>query len=519
MKGGKVVFIAYQDQENLGVGYLSSMLLSCGFDVEIVDFGLRNEEICRRVKKADPLMVGFSLIFQYHSLRLRDLASYLRENSVDCHFTVGGHYPSLRFEDILNIVPDMDSVVRFEGELTVCDLAKRLSLGEDWSEIDGIAFRRNGKPVSNRLRPLISDLDSLPFPVRSKKSRIQCMGKNCAFMLASRGCVRNCSFCSIRRFYQTPPGWLRRSRRPQNVVEEMKELYKRHRARIFLFQDDDFILPGKLGKRWVFDFIKELESRRLADKIIWKISCRPDEVEFDLFSELKEAGLRLVYLGIESGNPKGLEVLNKQLSVEDNFKAIQVLNRLMILYDFGFMLFDPSSTFESVRKNIVFLKKICRDGTSPVAFCKMIPYAETDVEKRLASEGRLKGSVVNPDYDFLDPKLDEYYEFLRRTFYDWMFTQKGILAQLHWHRFEVAALKKFYPYAKRMDEYEDFLKGIIASSNKLFFHVAEKSAPVFEENKSSSEDQLSDLAEFQRTELAKINSRLLEGMVEFQRQQ
>jgi radical SAM superfamily enzyme YgiQ (UPF0313 family) len=55
---------------------------------------------------------------------LKELARYLRENGVDCHFTVGGHYPSLRFEDVLNNVPEIDSVVRFEGELTICELAE-----------------------------------------------------------------------------------------------------------------------------------------------------------------------------------------------------------------------------------------------------------------------------------------------------------------------------------------------------------------------------------------------------------
>jgi len=518
MKGRKVIFVAYQDQENLGVSYLSSMLLSKRVKTEIVDFGLRNDEICQQVKKADPLMVGFSLIFQYHSFRLRDLARCLRENGVDCHFTVGGHYPSLRFEDILNIVPDIDSVVRFEGELTVCDLAESLSLGRDWRKIDGIAYRKNGKPISNKLRPLIINLDSLPFPVRSKK-KFQCMGKNCAFVIASRGCVRNCSFCSIRKFYQTPPGRLRRSRSPANVVKEMKELYKGHETSIFLFQDDDFFLPGKLGKKWVLDLIQELESERLADKIFLKINCRPDEVEFDLFSKLKKAGMCLIYLGIESGNPTGLEILNKQLSVKDNFRAIQVLNRLMIPYDFGFMLFDPSSTFESIRTNIIFLKKICRDGNSPVVFCKMIPYAETDIEKRLMSEGRLKGSVINPDYDFVDPRLNEFYEFLHRVFYEWMFTQKGMLAKLRWHRFEVAVLKRFYPSANGINEYEEFLKEIISSSNTLFFRIAEKSATAFEEDKFSSKSQLVELTEFQHAELEKINSRLLAGMVEFQRQQ
>lgn len=517
MNRRKVIFIAYQDQENLGIGYLSSMLLSRGFDVETVDFRLNKDEISRHVKEVDPLMVGFSLIFQYHSFMLRELAKYLKEDGVDCHFTVGGHYPSLRFENILNIVPDLDSVVRFEGEHAVCELAESLSMDRDWRKIRGIAYRSDGKPISNELRPLIDDLDTLPFPHRSKS--FQCMGKNYAHILASRGCIRNCSFCSVRKFYGTPPGRLRRTRSPANIVEEMNELYNKYESSVFLFQDDDFILLGRLGRKWILDFIQQLEVEGLADKILWKISCRSDEVDFDLFKKMKKAGLFLVYLGIESGNQTGLEVLNKRLTIEDNIGAVEILKRLDINYEFGFMLFDPSSTFESIRTNIRFLKKICGDGSSPVVLGKTVPLAETDIERRLANEGRLKGSIINPDYDFLDLRLNGYCEFLHRALQEWMFTQNGILAKLRWHRFEVAVLEKFYPYAKGIPEYEVFLTEIIASSNALFFTFVEKAATISEEGSYNSERELNELVEFQIAELEKINSKLYEGMVQFHSQQ
>jgi len=238
-----------------------------------------------------------------------------------------------------------------------------------------------------------------------------------------------------------------------------------------------------------------------------------------MFRQLKKIGLCLVYVGIESGNPTGLQVMNKRLSVEDNIRAVKILKDLEILYDFGFMLFDPSSTFESIRENINFLKEICGDGSSPAVFCKMIPYAETDIERKLMSEKRLKGSIVTPDYDFLDPKLDGYYEFLHKTFHEWMFTHTGMLAKLRWHQFEVEVLEKFYPYAEGIPEYKDFLREIIASSNALIFHIAENAATIFEDDNPDSKSQLQELVELQSAELERINLKLHEGMREFQRQQ
>src|SRR5437879_4782334 len=80
--------------------------------------------------------------------------------------------------------------------------------------------------------------------------------------------------------------------------------------------------------------------------------------------EMREAGLYLVYMGLESGTEEGLKTLHKQISVEQNIAAVDTLKQLGILFEFGFMLFDPSSTFQSVRQNIAFLRRIVGDGSA-----------------------------------------------------------------------------------------------------------------------------------------------------------
>lgn len=519
MTKNQIVFVAHQDHENLGVEYLTSMLIDRGFEIEILDFGLENEEILNMVAKADRLLVGFSLLFQAYTPRLQDLTSYLRSNGISSHFTVGGHYSSLRFTDLLKLVPELDSVVRFEGEITICELAECLRNGKDWRGIEGIAYVGNNGPISNSLRPLIQDLDSLPFPTRVDPTRFQCMEINFSSILASRGCIRNCSFCSIRKFYQTPPGKLRRSRSPANVVAEMKDLYETHETRIFLFQDDDFLLPGKIGREWISDFIHRLGREEFSQDILWKISCRSDEVDFDLFETMKALGLEIVGIGIESGNPTGLKILNKLLTVEDNIVAVKILKRLNLLFEFGFMLFDPSSTFDSVLANIRFLETICSDGYSPVVYCKTLPYAETDIEKRLLAEGRLTGTLTQPDYDFLDPNLNNYYWFMYETFRDWMGIPTGLLARLRWHRFEVSVLEKFYPHAIGIPKYKASLTKIIESSNDLFFHVAKNALEHFRNPASDSEYHLKELATLKISRLEEITTRLSEGMALFQKWQ
>src|ERR1035438_3533931 len=93
-----VILIGFQEQGNLGVGYVASMLTSRGFAVRILDFRERRESILETIRSAKPVLVGFSVIFQYYVPQFRALAAYLRNNGIACHFCVGGHYPSLRYE-------------------------------------------------------------------------------------------------------------------------------------------------------------------------------------------------------------------------------------------------------------------------------------------------------------------------------------------------------------------------------------------------------------------------------------
>lgn len=516
MSNKSVVFISYMDQDNLGVGYLSSMLSSRGYNVEIVDFGLSKFEIYNQINNLNPIIVGFSLIFQYHFYKLEEISKFLRLKGLNCHFTVGGHFPSLRFHDILKNIPHIDSVVRFEGEYIICELIEKIIGNEDWTTVKGIAYRNNGNLVSNELVQLIKNLDTLPKPLRRYSNNNSCMGINMATLIASRGCIRNCSFCSIRKFYQVPPGKIRRTRSALNVVEEMKELYRKNDVKIFFFQDDDFLFPGRIGRKWVLDFIYELEQAELSKDILFKINCRADEVKNEIFSKLMNVGLQFVYLGIESGNQDGLETLNKQLSVESNIKAVEILKKLKLTYEFGFMLFDPYSTFESIKENILFLKKICGDGSSPITFCKMIPYAETDIERKLMKEGRLIGSIVTPDYNFLDSRLDGLYAYLYKIFHNWIHSNEGVLSRIRRHRTEMAVLKRFYPNAKNLPEYESFFSKITAILNHLFFYVAENAIRIFEKDKSFSQNRLQKLMRYKNEKQQEIISEWHKGITKFQ---
>ena len=156
-------------------------------------------------------------------------------------------------------------MVRFEGEHTLVELADAVSMGRDWRDIQGIAYVRDQTAIATPARPLVEDLDQLPYPERNYEPDAV-LGRSIMPILASRGCARTCSFCSIHTFYRAAPGKMVRTRKPAEVVREMLMLHEERGITIFLFQDDDFPLFGPVWRRWANEFVDELHRKRTAGK-------------------------------------------------------------------------------------------------------------------------------------------------------------------------------------------------------------------------------------------------------------
>ena len=431
-----VILIGYEDQENLGLRSIKAYLDFRNQVSVILPFKPgREAEILEAVRQLNPQLIGFSFIFQYTIHDFRHLIGYLRKNGISCHFTAGGHFPSLEPLVIFEEIPELNSIVRFEGEVTLSELISNTGHPEAWKGIEGLAYRNGTEVVVNPPRRLIDNLDALPFLYRDRFVE-NAGGIKAAFMLASRGCLYNCSFCSIRQFYSSVPGQLRRCRSAENVVEEMYQLFTKHNIRFFSFQDDDFANRSIHQQAWMKAFLKQLALRGLKDEIRWKISCRVDDLNPDSLEKMMEHGLIAVYLGVESGNNEGLKALNKGVTVDQNLHAISLLKKYNIAMSIGFMLFDPSSGIETLRKNIDFLRIIGEDGYFPVNFCKMLPYAGTPIEKQLKKEGRLTGTKIQPDYKFNEPLVNWYYFIVNRIFSRRNFAPDGLVSLLQAVEFE-----------------------------------------------------------------------------------
>jgi anaerobic magnesium-protoporphyrin IX monomethyl ester cyclase len=477
-----VIFIAFREFDNLGVGYVASVLSEAGYKPIIIDFQSGKKEILEILKNQKPIIVGFSVIFQYHIYEFEELIGYLREGGIQCHFTAGGQYASLRFEELFDMIPALDSVVRFEGEYTFLELVNCIYAGNNWKDIPGIAYKDSVKITVNGLRPVETDLDKFPFPLRSPL-REYALGKKFATILAGRGCINKCSFCYLNEYYNQSSGPHKRIRNPEKVVLEMELLHRNEDCSVFLFQDDDFPVKTAMGSGWIETFCYELKRKKLVDKIIWKINCRPDEVDYDSFALMKQHGLFLVFLGIEDGTDIGLTLMNKHMTVSKCLGGINILKKLEIGFDYGFMPFHPSSTFNSVNENLNFLGEICGDGYSPVTFLKMMPYCATPIESELRNEGRLKGKPGFYDYNFFDESLDHYYDFISGCLIKWFRDSEGLLNISKWARNYISVFSHYYGSTPEVQLITKDLKSIISESNIYLLDKMKELSHLFESGK------------------------------------
>jgi radical SAM superfamily enzyme YgiQ (UPF0313 family) len=432
----------------------------------------------KTIKTLDPFIIGFSIIFLNHINRFIELIEYLRKNGINCHFTAGGHYASLKYEELFQLSPQLDSIIRFEGEYPMLELARSISAGNDWRSIESLAFKENHKIKANSVHPVEKDLDKFPYPSRSGFKEY-CFRKKFTVILAGRGCVHNCSFCNTREFYRQACGPLKRVRNPEMVVAEMNYLFRNNKCSVFLFHDDDFPVKSSTHPDWIVRFCSELERTGLSNKVIWKINCRADDVEEESFSMMKKHGLFLAFLGLEDGTDKGLQKLNKQSTVAKNMRGINILRKLDIGFDYGFMLFQPYTTFRTLNANLEFLRQVCGDGYTPVTFLKLMPLYNTLIENELATTGRLSIRDGIGDYDFEEAPMNLYYDFITDCFMEWLRYPEGVENISRWARNYLLVYKHYYSRHSKGIELQEEIKKIISDSNLFLLDTMKNISDIF----------------------------------------
>lgn len=436
----KVALVGAELEENLGLRYMASALERRGHQVEIIPFNSEHDipHAVGQVAAFAPRITGLSMVFTGRAREFCRLAQALRDGGYCGHLIAGGHFASFNCERLLQDFPAFDSVGLGEGEELICTLAGHL---DEISQIPGLCYRQSDGSVA--INPSIGNpdnLDALPFSKRTIFHEY--FDKPIASILSSRGCWRNCAFCSINAWYKRGGGKRFRLRSVDNIVAEMKELYFRYGVRIFNFQDDNFFLanPAKALRR--FEALRAGLRREHVDGIAIAIKARPDSITYDSIRVLDDLGLFRVFLGVENASENGLRNLNRKCTFDQILNGLQILNDFDMHIAYNILMFEPDTILEDILINLRFIE---RHMENPFNFCRAEAYAGTGLEAKLRAEGRLLGNYFGFDYRLRDPRSEAFHQIANYAFFDRNFNDFG----LHYFNMQVdfyfQLLRRFHP--------------------------------------------------------------------------
>ena len=361
----------------IGLLYLASALEKAGHHIEIFDCQLTADpfkEFDRLIAERPYDVIGFSAV-SAAAQNAERMAARAKEADPSRPVLFGGVHATVKGAEVLNQLPHVDVAVIGEGEITTVRLLERLESGGDLDDIAGLAFRRHGEIVFTGRRPLIKDLDAIPFPAyhlvdinRYSPPPGMSFRQPLAFMMTARGCPFDCAFCADTVIWQGKC----RMRSPENVVDEMEMLQNRFGAREIQFVDDTFTVNHKRTEA----ICLEIQRRKLD--LIWRCSSRVDCVTPEILSLMKSSGLRSISYGVESGDDDILKRMNKKITVEQIRRAVKWAKKEGLETKGFFILNYPGDTRETTEKTIRLARELDLDFAG---FNLTIPFVGTSLRQ------------------------------------------------------------------------------------------------------------------------------------------
>lgn len=363
--------------------YIAGALKAAGFsDIRFIDAmtnDLSEDQLRQILAEERPDVIGATAITPsiYKAERLLEIA---REIHPEALTVLGGIHATFMYQQVLTEAPWIDAVVRGEGEEIFVDLLRSIEDGR-WHnarrEIKGLAFRDGDKVIATPAAPTVKNLDAIKpdWSVLEWSKYIYIpMGKRVAIPNMARGCPFTCSFCSQWKFWRDY-----RIRDPKAVVDEIEGLIRDHDVGFFILADEE----PTINKKKFVAFCEELIRRDL--KILWGINTRVTDILRDeaLLPLYRKAGLIHVSLGTEAAAQLKLNRFNKETTVEQNKKAVQLLREAGIVVEAQFIVGLENETRDTLEETY----QMARDWKPDLANWAMYtPWPFSDLFRELGDK-------------------------------------------------------------------------------------------------------------------------------------
>ena len=393
-------------------------MISKGFSVRIFDFNAHEyDDFVGVFHEFKPEFVGITFVTPLIQEANR-VAQMVRDLDKRTVLIAGGPHCSSFPESTLKETV-FDVVAVGEGDFTICEILE----GKDYTNIEGIAYKKDDEIRVNPRKPFIKDLDVLPFPeyslfdLKNYKVSPAIARKNpVAWVETSRGCVYDCIFCNKNCFGKTF-----RVKSPERVVDEFLRVIDHGFNEIYL-ADDGFTTNMKRAKK-ICDLLIAKNIR-----INWSLlnGVRADRLDLELLEKMKAAGCYRIFLGVESGSQRVLDTIKKGTTIEQLENAVSWAKKAGIEVVGYFMLGLPGDTEETMQKTIDFAKKLDLDLSKASI---TIPLPATEMFHDLDKQNLIKTydwtkynfhSIPSTIYDHRTlpwPVVEKYYKKFYREVY------------------------------------------------------------------------------------------------------
>ncbi len=393
----------------LGLAYIAAFIRKAGYSVSVVDAvgagvndykdfdkelglvsqGLSFEQICRLIPN-DTQIVGITHTFLHEYYMIKELVAHIKKHFPNVTIVLGGENASSFYDQILNTIPEVDYIVRGEGEFTFLKLIDAIQNNEA-GNIKGIAYRNSDGIVETGLGERHINIDDIPWPAWDMFPMEHYFANNLSSgvnrgrsisMLTSRGCPFQCSFCSA------PGMWTTKyvAREPAEVVSEIEYNIRKYNIKNIDFQD----LTSFLTKKWIKEFCHLVLEKEL--QFTWQLpqGSRSEVIDEESAELLYRSGCRNFWFALDSGSRRIIKSMKKKVNPDYLYEAMKIARKKGITTGINVIVGVPEERVTDILASYKYVLKSVFAGVEQSATMIFGPYPGSSYYKELVAKGKIQ---------------------------------------------------------------------------------------------------------------------------------